>query len=794
MQFGPTISPVLIVLGSPTQKDIDQNEPFQDLVGYTFKKILEEASLEPHNCLTTYVVRTPYSARSLATQWTVKKTKVDREKYPASLYAAHCTEEFRAGADALFELIKETKPKVILAVGEAPLLSLLGQTSTATWRGSELPLTVGGHTSVVIPIYDASSIITNWLLREVTIHDVQKRVVQKLSTGWTPSPLTLTIEPSFEECLALLDGLTTGAWCAVDIETVRFHDIDCIGFASSPTEGFCIPLLHKDGTNYWPAEQHRALVEKIRETLNRLRVIGQNFNYDAQYLWVRFGIWCVAEWDTLSAQHVMFPGTPKALDYLASLYCDHYVYWKDENKNWTGKEKVDDRQRWTYNVTDCLRTFEVATEQMKLVSAMGMEPQLAIQRKTDLACFKTMLRGIPINKDMRHVLNGETKAAIKAREERLNEIAGHEVNPRSPLQVKALFSELGLKLPTKMGKVSTDKEAMEKLLDKGGVAGELAALLIEIRSLGTLNRNVIEAKLDPDGKFHTSLNGCGTETFRLSSSQTAFKTGGNAQNITDGSRAKTDMPIPNLRKLYVPLPGFTIWECDQERADVQVVAWEARDDLLKQMFREHADLHTENAKALFGLSGTPTKPQRDKGKTFVHLTNYGGKARTCAVKCGMLVAEAEKAQKRWFEMHPGIKEWHRRIESELRSRRYITNAFGFRRYYFDRLDGLLGQALAWIPQSTVALVDNMAWHFLEELELPELQVFLQVHDSLMGIYETSKEGILLPLIHEAFLSVVVPYEDPLIIGADIKTSEVSWGDCKPLEGERLERWESAKAK
>jgi hypothetical protein len=28
------------------------------------------------------------------------------------------------------------------------------------------------------------------------------------------------------------------------------------------------------------------------------------------------------------AQHVLFPGTPKSLDYLASLYCREYSQWK----------------------------------------------------------------------------------------------------------------------------------------------------------------------------------------------------------------------------------------------------------------------------------------------------------------------------------------------------------------------------------------------------------------------------------------------------------------------------------
>lgn len=785
MHFGPTISPVMIVHAAPNEAEVERNEPYQDLTGWTFSKLAKEAGLELHNCLTVYITNEPKALFS-AQEYTTKKSKIDKEKFPRQIAGAFTSETLYQDIQQLQELVQVSNPAVILAVGDLPLLALCGTTEVGKWRGSELTVSIGSWSGIVVPIYDAHSIIKNWPLRELTKHDIEKRVVRKLKSGWAKPEYKFRVGmDDADEIINYLRAIPDGAWVSCDAETVQSRVMDCFGFATSPTEAICIPLFHRNGESYWDTKPFLRIIDEIRRTLNRVRVIGQNFNYDAQYLYRCHDIWSVAEWDTLSAQHVLFPGTPKSLDHLASLYCHSYEYWKDENKNWSGKEKIDDNQRWIYNCKDCCYTFEVAMEQMKLIEGMGFRRQYEIQRRTDLACFKTMLRGLNVNKDMKHELHHETKEAIKIREARLNELAGYDVNPRSPVQVKAMFKALNIKLPTKMGKASTDKECLEKLLDKEGPAKEVAALLLEIRSLGTIKSNVIDAPLDDDGKFHTSLNGCGAETFRLSSSKSAFMTGGNAQNITDGSRAHTDMPVPNLRRLYVPPPGYTIWECDQQRADVQVVAWEAGDEEMKAMFREGADLHTENAKALFGLREAPTKQQRDKGKTFVHLTDYGGKARTCAIKCGMTVHEADKAQKRWFEIHPGIKKWHERTEESLRREHCVYNAFGFRRYYFDRVEGLLGQALAWVPQSTVAIVDNMAWNNIEELDLEELQVLLQVHDSLVGIYETFKEGILLPLIHNAFSSVVVPYDDPLVIGVDIKTSVVSWGDCKHKE------WENA---
>ena len=122
--------------------------------------------------------------------------------------------------------------------------------------------------------------------------------------------------------------------------------------------------------------------------------------------------------------------------------------------------------------------------------------------------------------------------------------------------------------------------------------------------------------------------------------------------------AKTT-PLPNIRKLFVPDPGYMIADCDLAQADAQVVAWEADDEELKAVFRDPtADLHDENAKTIFG---TLTPANRQLAKAGVHLTNYGGKARTCATALGITVKQAEDFQRKWFqatlEYSNGTGEW-----------------------------------------------------------------------------------------------------------------------------------------
>jgi len=132
-------------------------------------------------------------------------------------------------------------------------------------------------------------------------------------------------------------------------------------------------------------------------------------------------------------------------------------------------------------------------------------------------------------------------------------------------------------------------------------------------------------------------------------------------------------------------------------------------------------------------------------------------------------------QQRWFEAHPGIRRWQVRVDTQLRSKRYIENKWGFRWYVFDRVEGLLGEALAWGPQSTVAILINKIWHRLYT-EAPEIQVLLQVHDNLSGQFPTHQAAASVDKLKQ-LSRIPIPYNDPLVIPVTVRTSERSWGDC-----------------
>lgn len=253
--------------------------------------------------------------------------------------------------------------------------------------------------------------------------------------------------------------------------------------------------------------------------------------------------------------------------------------------------------------------------------------------------------------------------------------------------------------------------------------------------------------------------------------------------------------FPNVRKLFLPDPGYIICDADLSGADAQVVAWEANDKDLKDAFKLGLDIHDHNGKAIWGEEYLPkAKPRglltmRNECKRAVHGTNYGASARTLAASLQWSQAFASAFQARWFALHPPLREWHERVFFELQTTRTARNAFGYRIVFFDRPDGLLPEALAWTPQSTVGEIASRGAVAVSR-DLPFVDVLLQVHDSIVFQLPTAQfKTSTLARIKE-LLTIPVPYpNDPLFIPWGLKASTRSWGDCEKHSwaGENLEK-------
>jgi DNA polymerase-1 len=283
---------------------------------------------------------------------------------------------------------------------------------------------------------------------------------------------------------------------------------------------------------------------------------------------------------------------------------------------------------------------------------------------------------------------------INSKEEELtkvvDEITGG-VNINSPKQLTEYLYNT-LKLPKqydrKTGRLSSGKDIVEKLSIKYGKP-ELRKIL-ELRNLRKLKSTYVDIKMDKDNRMRTSYGL--TVSGRLSSRKNIFGSGMNLQNIP-----------PSSRKIFVPDEGKMLIAADLAQAEAMAVAWESRDEGLKDVFRGGGDIHSSIAKLVFAREDI-TKEQRSLAKRVVHGTNYCMGINTLALFCEIPVAQAKVVQAEYFKLFPMVKAWHHEIEGTLNKSRQLMTSMGRKRTFFGRWgDPIKREAISYIPQSTVAI-------------------------------------------------------------------------------------------
>ena len=790
---GPLNPKIMIVGECPGLEEELAGQPFIGMSGKELTKMLREAGIDRDECYITNVSKFRPPENSLEKWMTDKKTIGPKNgwKQHGKFWVHPLITE---GLEELQQEIATINPQCIVGFGNLALLACTGEWGITNWRGSEMYC----DGIPFVPTLHPASILRNWGARPLVIQDLKMRVTRRLNEGFRVPDFKFNTSPTCDAVCEYLYGLSGPV--AGDIETSEGR-IVCLGVAHSPTEAMCIPFIGPNGV-WWTQEEYLRVREVIRyaATTDKIEWVGQNWNYDAQYFQEDLAIHAMADFDTYIAQSVLHPGSERGLGFLSSIYCAWHSYWKEDGKDWS-KGIKDFHKEFRYNCRDVCATWEVAQKQKLALEQAKLMPQFKERMKYSWSVYTMMRNGVNRDPARTEAIINEIDEAVQTRNILVAEKAGHPVNFASPKQVATLFyKELGCASIAKRGspgKVSTDDETLKKLIEKYPQYADVAMAILESRSLSTIKSNFLMAELDPDGKLRSSWMATGTETFRLTSSKNAFHRGGPLQNVTDGKHTHSGRPLPNLRSTIVPSQYHTIFNCDLERADLQVVAWEADDAQLKDVLRKHGDIHLVNAVELFDIKGVPYdecfpthyryeehkekwEQKRHFGKTFVHLTDYGGKERTCAIKVHIPVHQASLLQKRWFEIHPGILKWHQRTSAQLMGTRTIYNKFGYRRIYLDRIDGLLPEALAWLPQSTVAILISLQQMAIEEALPDYVSMIMQGHDSLIGEYRTEHEGIVLPTMQKASL-IAIPYDDPLYIPLELATSTSSWGEVKKRE-------------
>jgi uracil-DNA glycosylase/DNA polymerase I-like protein with 3'-5' exonuclease and polymerase domains len=829
---GPIPAKVMLVGEAWGAEEERKGIPFVGASGLELNRMLQEAGMMRSDIYVSNLVNARPPENELAAWIFDKKAKYWKGRdCPKDFIPFRDTKVaplFIAGLEHLKQEIAAVKPNLIVGCGGYPLWALTGRKGIMKWRGSHLQLD-GADSPKLIPTIHPAAILRQWDQRAIAVSDLRRARRESETRTYDKPSWRFLIRPTFNQTVQTLQALidraqTDDLWIELDLETRAGH-IACCGLSWSLTEGVSIPFMCVErASGYWSLDEEAHIIWLLFRLLTnpRVKVRWQNGLYDAQYIHRHWHFIPHGVQDTMISQHTLFCQLPKALYFQASMYARHYVYWKDEGKNWD--PKMGEEQLWSYNLEDCVYTRECGEAELRSVEKLGLGEVHDFQQRLFYPVLKAMLRGIRVRTEQRDKLIMETQEAIASGQGMLHEVLGHELNIGSYPQMTTLFYR-DFAQPAIMTRatknapahVTCNDEALTKIGEREPLLKPLTDAIADLRTLGKF-MEMLTKRLDVDNRMRCSYNIGGSTSgksapysYRLSSSENAFGSGANLQNIpsdksmsvSKAEKRGTKLQLPNIRTMFGPDSGFTFFDLDLDRADLQVVVWEARDSMLQAALRLGVDLHLLNAFVLAGREAPPLEelierhsreeacscgPRcywdyrdrmrggREFAKRFVHATDYGATARGLAPKLGETVATVERAQALWFGAHPGILAWQRRTEEWVVRHRFVQNPFGYRWYIFDRLEGGLPEWLAWIPQSTVGCAINRAWMNLWE-QAPEIEVLLQVHDSLAGQFPSHRHDASIEKLRK-LSSITIPYEDPLVIPVGVKTSRISWGDCK----------------
>jgi len=423
-------------------------------------------------------------------------------------------------------------------------------------------------------------------------------------------------------------------------------------------------------------------------------------------------------------------------------------------------DQIHPAQRQVYNGLDCCLTLEIFEE----LCTLRNEPPPAydFERALQAPYLELMLRGFLVDETVRR----STLADLYLKDQALNTtlqrmayaVWDKELNPRSPKQLIDFFYGR-MKLPEQYSfkkgikRISTDRDAMEKL-ELYIYARPIVATILAIRDVRK-QISVLETEVDSDGRMRSSYNIAGTETWRLSSSTSAFGTGSNLQNIA-----------PGLRSMFIADPGKKLCVIDLEQAESREVGF-----ICGMLFGdwtyldacESGDLHTLVASLVWPKLDWPRDAKgrraiadqnfyrhysyRDIAKRGGHGSNYYGKPPTMAKHLKVATAVVAAFQERYFSAFPAIPRWHRWTAEQIQRNSEITTTFGFSRLFFGRPndDATLREAIAFQGQSPTAVRTNLALYNHWKHFGSTTQLLAQTHDSISFQYDPADEAEIVPL-------------------------------------------------
>jgi len=574
---------ICVIADYPSHQDLQMNQGYSDSAGSILAQCVGHAGISMAEISLIFVIPVPCSQAEASKFWT-----------PKGGFSTLATHHF----SQLQRAIKEANANVYVPLGEIALQALTTKKGITKWRGSILSSQDFYGPVKIIPTIDPRTALRQYLYRYFISADFKRIHTEGNTSELCLTARNLVVQPDYNQAKSFLEMCLDASVVAVDIEVYK-KEVSCISFAISAEECMSIPFDER-----WSMLEEMTLwrlVAKILES-ETIEKVFQNGMFDMSFLFFKNKILTRGFiHDTMVKHNLNYPDFPKNLGFITSLYTRE-PYYKDEGKTWFNDLKGgtgDIAQFYLYNAKDSAVCFEANEPIAKELTRFGNDKTYLFNERLFRPLLYMQARGILVDEDKLAAHRVEARKQRDALQETLNKLVGFSLNVSSPKQCKTFFyTTKGYPPQTKKVKdkdtgvhkqtISCDDKAMKRLIRRFN--SEEAKLVTSIRKYRKLIGTYLEVQYDTDKRLRCSFNMAGTNTGRLSSSETIFGTGTNMQNLPKA-----------FKEFLVADPGMLICDLDKAQAEWVAVAYIAGEARMIEAVESGIDVHIHTAHLMFGI-------------------------------------------------------------------------------------------------------------------------------------------------------------------------------------------------
>lgn len=573
--------------------------------------------------------------------------------------------------------VEKVNPKCILVIGAEAAKRIIPEFHKSTQHSGKLYNTVFNipglatvHPSVILRYKGAE----NFLTMHNDIYKAWRRA-RELSTTYS-NPHTETEIATYKTMPSILDRINKEA-------KVIAYDWETTGLDPKKDHGWCLGLSWKIGHGVSiPVDIVHAYEKELCFLFNRKDIAFVAFNgmFDIKFN-KREGIPERLDHDPM-LMHTLLDERPqrRSLENLTALYCDAEPY---ESKlmtkyNCTKAEMIDKvpaeeiHKYCCKDVDYTLRLYYILLDEIKKEPGL-----LKVYKLLIIPGAKTFAdiqeHGFWVDNARLQEVTEQEEEKLQELQSKLNDLVGHEINPRSPKQVAThLWDTLGLEEPQLIGRKnrSTDSQTREALLENypdNEFVKTLDAYKISYTILSRYLNKIPEAK-DDDNRLRSHYHLDRTATGRIA-----------ATNFAIHQMPKRD----DVRGILTAGPGNSLIQADYAQVEMRMAAHLANDTYFNEkIFKAGVDFHSKMAAETAGIpldEVTSEKRGAAKGVSFGLLYLMTDKG--LANNTGLPLKEAIKFVKDYKAIMPKVMQWIEEIKKTMLRDREVTSLFGRKRRF-----------------------------------------------------------------------------------------------------------------